>query len=106
MQQEYDLALATTDLEAILTRQDVDCVSLDVAPTSGYQAVDLYLEPQTTYVLRVPGDDNQLRYAALRVELLGFDEFGDPLMIFDWSYQLQPGNPALAPVSGARTRMR
>jgi predicted dehydrogenase len=30
LQQEYDLALATTDLDAILTRQDVDCVSLCV----------------------------------------------------------------------------
>ena len=22
-------------------------------------------------------------------------EFGDPIMIFDWAYQLQPGNPSL-----------
>jgi predicted dehydrogenase len=30
LQQEYDLPLATTDLEAILARQDVDCLSLCV----------------------------------------------------------------------------
>lgn len=85
---------------------DVDCIALDAAPASGYQVADLALDPQLTYVLRVPGADNALRYAALRVELLGFDEFGDPLMIFDWSYQLQPGNPALSPVATGSTRMR
>jgi hypothetical protein len=101
----YPLGYATTDLRCG-PGSDVDCVSLDVAPTSGYQFVDLSLQPQTTYVLQVPGNDNQLRYAAVRVELLGFDEFGDPLMIFDWSYQLQPGNPALAPASGVTARIR
>jgi len=85
---------------------DADCIALDAAPTAGYQVADLALDPQLTYVLRVPGDDNQLRYAAVRVELLGFDEVGDPLTIFDWSYQLQPGNPALTPVASGSTRMR
>lgn len=85
---------------------DADCVSLNEAPTTGYQVADLFLEPQITYVLRVPGADNQLRYAAVRVELLGFDEFDDPLMIFDWSFQLQPGNPALSPVARVNTRLR
>jgi hypothetical protein len=64
------------------------------------------LQPQTTYVLQVPGGDNQLRYAAVRVELLGFDELGDPLMIFDWAYQLQVGNPALSPARRVETRIR
>lgn len=85
---------------------DASCVALDFAPTSGYVVQDLFLEPQITYVLRVPGDDGALRYAAVRPELLGFDQNGDPLVIFDWAYQLQPGNPALArfrPVA-ARTR--
>lgn len=85
---------------------DATCVSLDYAPTSGYQVADLGLLTQTTYVLRVPGDDNQIRYAAMRVELLGYDQNGDPLMIFDWSYQLQPGNPALAPAAGVEVRVR
>lgn len=101
----YPLGYETTALRCG-PGSDVDCVALDEAPTSGYQSADVSLLAQTTYVLRVPGDDNQLRYAALRVELLGFDEFNDPLMIFDWSYQLQPGNPALAPVAGVGTRRR
>jgi hypothetical protein len=101
----FPLGYATTALKCG-PGADVDCVSLDVAPTSGYVFADLSLQPQTTYVLQVPGDDNQLRYAAVRVELLGFDELGDPLMIFEWSYQLQPGNPALAPVQKVTTRVR
>ncbi|MEJ2539731.1 MAG: fibronectin type III domain-containing protein [Gemmatimonadota bacterium] len=85
---------------------DAFCVALDEAPQSGYVADDLGLQTQTTYVLRVPGDDNRLRYAALRVQVLGFDQDDAPLMIFDWSYQLQPGNPALAPVTGKGVRIR
>lgn len=101
----YPLGYETTALRCG-PGADVDCVSLDTAPTSGYQAADVGLLPQTTYVLHVPGDDDVLRYAALRVELLGYDELGDPLMIFDWAYQLQPGNPALAPVGGVSLRIR
>ena len=85
---------------------DAFCVELDVAPTSGYVADDLWIETQTTYVMRVPGSDNRLRYAAVRIEVLGFDQDGSPLMIFDWSYQLQPGNPALAPVQRSKVRAR
>ena len=82
---------------------DADCSSLDVAPTSGYVQQDVGLDPQTTYVLRVTGDDGQLHYAAVRVDLLGSDQSGYAIMIFDWAYQLQPGNPQLAP-RPARTR--
>lgn len=81
---------------------DAGCVELTAAPTSGYVAADVGLVPQTTYVLQVPGDDGQYRYGALRVELLGFDQDDAALMIFDWSYQLQPGNPMLAREGGAR----
>ncbi|MDT8342609.1 MAG: hypothetical protein RQ751_13945 [Longimicrobiales bacterium] len=84
---------------------DAECVALDLAPTSGYVAVDLWLQPGSTYVLQVPGDDGLLRFGAIRVEMLGFDQEGDPLMIFDWAFQLQPGNPALAPAAPLRTRM-
>jgi len=76
---------------------DAGCVELTAAPTSGYVAADVGIVPQTTYVLEVPGDDGAYRYGALRVELLGFDQDGDALMVFDWAYQLQPGNPFLGP---------
>ncbi|NNK62749.1 MAG: hypothetical protein HKO98_06010 [Gemmatimonadetes bacterium] len=84
---------------------DAGCTALEVAPTSGYQAVDLALFTQTTYVLRIPGNGGD-RFAVIRVELLGFDQAGDPLMIFDWAYQLQVGNPNLAPRGAIGTRAR
>jgi hypothetical protein len=33
----------------------------------------------------------------IRVTLLGFDQDDAAIMIFDWAYQLQAGNPNLAP---------
>ena len=55
------------------------------------------LIPQNTYALRVRGDDGLIHFGAVRVTLLGFDQDGAAIMIFDWSYQLQPGNPSLTP---------
>jgi len=82
---------------------DSDCNSLDVAPLTGYTTWDMPLYPQSTYVLRVVGNDGQVHYGAVRVDLLGHDQEGAAIMIFDWSYQLQAGNPALAPIQ-ATTR--
>jgi len=31
----------------------------------------------------------------IRVDLLGYDQDDDALMIFDWAYQVQAGNPDL-----------
>ena len=75
---------------------DSDCVALDQAPISGYTNLDMPLYPQTTYVLRVVGDDGLTHYGVIRVTLLGFDQDGAAIMIFDWAYQLQSGNPNLA----------
>ena len=44
---------------------------------------------------RVVGSDGLVRYGAVRVTLLGTDQVGAELMIFDWAYQLQTGNPQL-----------
>jgi hypothetical protein len=101
----YPLGFETTALRCG-PGADATCIALDEAPVNGYVAQDLFVEPQTTYVLQVPGNDNRLRYAAVRIEVLGFDQDDAPLMIFDWSYQLQPGNPALAPVQKSRVRAR
>jgi hypothetical protein len=76
---------------------DSDCASVEVAPLTGYTSLDMPLYPQSTYVLRVVGDDGQLHYGAIRVNLLGYDQDGAAIMIFDWAYQLQAGNPNLAP---------
>ncbi len=97
----YDGVWSTTALKCGVAA-DSDCTSVDVAPLTGYTALDMPLYPQSTYVLRVEGDDGQVHYGAIRVDLLGYDQDGAAIMIFDWAYQLQPGNPNLAPraVSG------
>jgi hypothetical protein len=76
---------------------DADCYSVDVAPLTGYTTFDMPLYAQSTYVLRVTGDDGQQHYGTIRVELLGYDQDGAAIMIFDWAYQLQAGNPNLSP---------
>jgi hypothetical protein len=76
---------------------DGDCVALDRAPLTGYTTLDMALFPQATYVLRVPGDGGGMHYGAVRITLQGFDQNDLAIMIFDWAYQLQAGNPDLAP---------
>jgi hypothetical protein len=85
---------------------DAGCVALEVAPSGGYGTADVNLLPQTTYALRIPVPGGGYRYAALRVTLLGVDQNGDGIMIFDWSYQLQVGNPNLAPHTRVPGRTR
>jgi hypothetical protein len=76
---------------------DPDCVDVTRAPTSGYLRQDVEAIPQSTYVLRVRGDDGQNHYGAIRIVMLGEDQNGDGIMIFDWAYQLQAGSVELAP---------
>lgn len=92
----YDGLFETTALKCGVNA-DADCVALDQAPLTGYTGLDMPLYPQTTYVLRVIGDDGLEHYGALRVTLLGSDQNDSAIMIFDWAYQLQAGNPNLAP---------
>ncbi len=72
---------------------DPQCQDWTTAPTSGYSSLDILIEPELTYMWRVVGDDGLAHYGAIRVTLLGADQAGDELMIFDWAYQLQAGNP-------------
>jgi len=92
----YDGLFETTALKCGVD-SDSDCVALDQAPLSGYTNLDMPLYPQSTYVLRVVGNDGLTHYGAIRVTLLGFDQDDAAIMIFDWAYQLQAGNPNLAP---------
>jgi hypothetical protein len=72
---------------------DFDCTDVSVAPPTNYTTSLVEMLPQTTYVVRV-NDTDGFHYGAIRVEFLGFDS-SDAIMIFDWSFQLQPGNPNL-----------
>jgi hypothetical protein len=90
----YPQAFATTALKCGVAA-DASCIDVPVAPQSGYSFSDMELLPQSSYVLRVMGDDNQFHYGVIRVEMLGFDQDDNALMIFDWAYQLQADNPDL-----------
>jgi len=79
---------------------DASCVDVAVAPSSGYTAADVPLAVESSYVLRVIGDDLLTHYGIIRVTHLGFDQNSDAIMIFDWAYQLQAGNRNLAPEPG------
>ena len=92
----YPAGFATTALKCGVAA-DATCVDVPQAPTSGYVGRDVEIFPQTSYVMRVRGDDGQVHYGVIRVALLGFDQDDSALMIFDWAYQLQPNNPDLAP---------
>ncbi|MEM7416399.1 MAG: hypothetical protein AAF389_12925 [Gemmatimonadota bacterium] len=92
----YPTGFATTALKCGVAA-DAGCVDLSVAPTSGYVTQDVSVATQESYVFRVIGDDGLTHYGVIRVDLLGFDQNDDALMIFDWAYQLQAGNPNLAP---------
>jgi hypothetical protein len=96
----YDGYFETTALKCGVGA-DADCVALDQAPLTGYTNLDMPFYPQATYVLRVTGDDGLAHYGAIRVTLLGFDQDDAAIMIFDWAYQLQAGNPDLAPKKAA-----
>ena len=74
---------------------DAQCEDWTTAPLSGYSHLEIAVEPEFTYMWRVVEGDGVPRYGALRVTLLGTDQFGAGLMIFDWAYQLQGGNPQL-----------
>ena len=79
---------------------DALCVDIVSAPLSGYVTQDVQLFTQESYVLRVVGNDAQIHYGVIRVDLLGLDQNGDGIMIFDWAYQLQAGNPNLVEAIG------
>ena len=77
---------------------DQDCESWELAPRSGYSTARAALDPGYTYMFRVPGDDGETRFGALRATIIGVDQEGDELIVFDWAYQTQPGNPNLSRV--------
>lgn len=93
--QVYATGFSTTALKCGVGA-DASCVDVTQAPTTGYTMQDVSLAAQTSYVLRVSGDDGLMHYAVIRVEMLGYDQDDNALMIFDWAYQLQPNTPDLS----------
>ncbi len=67
-----------------------DLTSIDVAPQSGYSRAAIEAVPGYGYVFRMPAPDGLPRYGAIRVT-----HASSRYLIFDWSYQTDPGNPEL-----------
>ena len=78
---------------------DAGCIDAPLAPTLGYTTADVPVAVESSYVVRITlgGVTN---HGVIRVTHLGYDQNADPIMIFDWAYQLQAGNPNLAPRPG------
>ena len=67
-----------------------DLTSIDVAPTTGYATSAIQAVPGWGYVFQMPGGDGFARFGALRVT-----HASSQYLIYDWSYQTDPGNPEL-----------
>ena len=75
-----------------------DLTSIDVAPISGYAQTAIQAVPGWGYVFQMSGGDGFARFGALRVT-----HASSQYMIFDWSYQTDPGNPELSVRGGLPT---
>jgi hypothetical protein len=72
------------------TTPTADLTSIDVAPTTGYSATGIEAKPGWGYVFQMTAGDGFARYGAVRVTHVGTN-----LLILDWAYQTDPGNPEL-----------
>jgi len=79
-----------TDLRSWATGTITDLTDMDIAPVSGYARTAIAAQPGHGYVFRMNENDGFYRYGGLRVVATGPD-----YIIFDWSYQTDPGNPEL-----------
>jgi len=77
-----------------------DLTSIDFAPVSGYTRDMIQAVPGYGYVFEIV-EGTSLRYAALRVTHVGRD-----YLIFDWSFQTDPGNPELVVRAGVTTSLQ
>lgn len=74
-----------------------DLTSIDIAPETGYSRDPLQAVPGFGYVFEMDGGDGFARFGAVRVTHVGAD-----FVIFDWSYQTDPGNPELSVGAGVK----
>ena len=63
---------------------------IDLAPASGYTAGAIEALPGWGYAFEMQGPDGYKRFGAVRVVALG-----QGIVILDWAYQSDPGNPEL-----------
>ncbi len=75
-----------------------DLTSIDVAPETGFARSAIQAVPGYGYVFQMSGGDGFARFGALRVT-----HASSQYLIFDWSYQTDPGNPELSVRGGLPT---
>jgi len=75
-----------------------DLTSIDIAPLNGYTTAPILVQPGFLYVFAMDGGDGFARYGAVRPTHVGGN-----FIIFDWSYQTDPGNPDLEVRGGLPT---
>ena len=90
---------AGTRMQLYSTSPVADLTSIDFAPASGYSRNMIQAVPGYAYVFEIV-EGTTLRYGALRMTHVGRD-----YMIFDWSFQTDPGNPELQIRAGQSTAM-
>lgn len=90
---------AGTQMRLYSTSPVADLTSIDFAPATGYSRDMIQAVPGYAYVFEII-EGTTLRYGALRVTHVGRD-----YMIFDWSFQTDPGNPELQIRAGQSTSM-
>jgi hypothetical protein len=74
-----------------------DLTSIDIAPVGGYAATPLSASPMWGYVFQIDDGGTYYKYGAIRVSAVGTN-----YVIFDWSYQTDPGNPELLRVAARK----
>ena len=67
-----------------------DLTNIDIAPEAGYAVEGLEAVPGWGYVFRIDDGGPFFTYGAVRVT-----HVGQNLLILDWAYQTDPGNPEL-----------
>ena len=63
---------------------------IDIAPEGGYSTAAIEALPGWGYVVEMDGPDGFRRYGALRINHTGANH-----VVFEWSFQDDPGNPEL-----------
>ncbi len=74
---------------------DAGCRAVTRAPAAGYSTTPVAVQPEYSYVFAVTGSDDRPHYGVIRAELLGSDQQGRRLMVFDWAYQTLPDEARL-----------
>lgn len=81
---------AGTGVELYSTSPVEDLTSIDFAPDQTYATSSIQAVPGYGYVFSMAGGDGFARFGAVRVTHVGTN-----MLILDWAFQTDPGNPEL-----------